>query len=92
MGSCSCLLQGGGLEVLLIEEEAGGLDMAMGSSGLCLSILDFLNNVLKLSMEDSSIGVIQHGDHIGQKWLGLAEAEKNSGFDYHVSGVGLSQN
>jgi hypothetical protein len=26
------------------------------------------------------------------QWLGLAEAEKNSGSDYHVSGEGLSWN
>jgi hypothetical protein len=60
------LLQGGGLG-LFLEEEAGGLDAATGSSGLRLGILDLLDDGLKPSTEGSSLGVIRHGNRTGQK-------------------------
>jgi hypothetical protein len=64
-GSCSRLLQGGGLGLLLLEEEVGGLDVATGSDGLRLGVLGLLNDGLELSMEGSSLGVIRHGDRMG---------------------------
>jgi hypothetical protein len=45
-GSGSCLLQGGCLGLLFLEEEAGGLDAATGSGGLRLSVLGLLDNAL----------------------------------------------
>jgi hypothetical protein len=64
-GSCSRLLQGGGLGLLL--EEAGGLDAATGSGGLRLGVLGLLDDGLKLSTEGSSLGVVRHGDRTRQK-------------------------
>jgi hypothetical protein len=66
MGSCSRLLQGGGLG-LLLEEEAGGLDAAMGSGSLRLDVLYLLDDGLEPSTKDSSLGVIRHGDRTGQR-------------------------
>jgi hypothetical protein len=61
MYSCSCLLQGGGLGLLLLlEEEAGGLDAATGSG-----ILGLLDNGLESSMEGRSLSVVRHGDRMG---------------------------
>jgi hypothetical protein len=54
MGSCSRLLQGGGLG-LLLEEEACGLDAATHSGGLRLSVLGLLDDGLEPSTEDSSL-------------------------------------
>jgi hypothetical protein len=56
--SGSCLLQGGGLGLLLLKEEVGGLDAATGNGGLRLGVLD---DGLEPSTEGSSLGVIQHG-------------------------------
>jgi hypothetical protein len=67
MGSCSRLLQGGGLGLLLLEEEAGGLDTTTGSGGLRLGVLGLLDNDLEPSTEDSSLGVVRHGDRTGQR-------------------------
>jgi hypothetical protein len=66
-GNCSHLLQGGGLRLLLLEEEAGGLDVVMGSGGLCLGVLGFLDDGLEPSTEGSSLGVVWHGDRMGQR-------------------------
>jgi hypothetical protein len=77
MGSCSRLLQGGGLGLLL----PGSLDAAMCSDGLRLSILSLLDDGLELSTEGSSIGVIRHGDRIGQRTssgMNSAGSEMNS--------------
>jgi hypothetical protein len=65
--SCSRLLQGGGLGLLLLEEEEGGLDAATGSGGLRLGILGLLHDGLELSTEGSSLGVVRHGDCTGHK-------------------------
>jgi hypothetical protein len=67
MGSCSRLLQGSGLGLLLIEEEVGGLDAVTGSGGLHLGILSLLDDGLEPSMEGSSLGVVWHGDCMGQR-------------------------
>jgi hypothetical protein len=64
---CSRLLQGGGLGLLLLEEEASGLDAATGSSGLRLGVLGLLDDVLLPSMEDSNLGVIRYGDCMGHR-------------------------
>jgi hypothetical protein len=53
MGSCTHLLQGGGLG-LLLEEEAGGLDTATRSGGLRLDVLGLLDDGLEPSTEGSS--------------------------------------
>jgi hypothetical protein len=37
----------------------------MGSDGLRLSVLDLLDDGIEPSTEGSSLGVIQHGDHMG---------------------------
>jgi hypothetical protein len=65
MGSCSCLLQGDGLGLLI--EEAGSLDTETGSSGLRLSVLGLLDNGLEPSTEGSSLGVVRHGNCTGQR-------------------------
>jgi hypothetical protein len=62
--SCSRLLQGDGLG-LLLEEEAGGLDTATGSGGLRLGVLGLLDDGLESSTEDSSLDVVRHGNRIG---------------------------
>jgi hypothetical protein len=67
MGSGSRLLQGGGLGLLLHKEEADGLDVATGSGGLRLGILDLYDDGLESSTEGSSLGVVRHGDHTGQR-------------------------
>jgi hypothetical protein len=67
VGSCSRLLQGGGLGLLFLEEEASGLDAATGDGGLRLSVLGLLDDGLKLSMEGSSLGVVRHGGCTGQR-------------------------
>jgi hypothetical protein len=64
--SCSRLLQGGGLG-LLLEEEAGGLDAATGSGGLRLSVLGLLDDGLELSTEGSSLDIVWHGDRTRQR-------------------------
>jgi hypothetical protein len=64
MGRCSRLLQGNGLG-LLLEEEAGGLDVATGSGGLRLDVLGLLDDGLESSTESSSLIVVRHGDHTG---------------------------
>jgi hypothetical protein len=64
MGSCSHLLQGSGLG-LLLEEEAGGLDAVMGSGGLRLGVLGLLDDGLEPSVEGSNISVVRHGDRTG---------------------------
>jgi hypothetical protein len=63
-GSCSRLLQGDGLG-LLLKEEVGGLDAIMGSGGLRLGVLS-----LEPSTEGSSLGVIRHGDRTGLRTSG----------------------
>jgi hypothetical protein len=63
-GSCSRLLQCGGLG-LLLEEEAGGLDAATGSGSLRLGVLGLLDDGLEPSTEGSSLGVVRHGDRTG---------------------------
>jgi hypothetical protein len=70
MGSGSRLLQDGGIELLLLEEEAGGLDIAAGSGGLRLDVLSLLDDGLEPSAEDSNLGVVQHGDRTGQRTSG----------------------
>jgi hypothetical protein len=65
MGSCSHLLQGGGLG--LLEEEAGGLDAVMHSGGLNLSVLSLLVDGLELSMKGSRFSAVRHGDRTGQR-------------------------
>jgi hypothetical protein len=67
MGSCSHVLQGDGFRLLLLEEEAGGLDAATGSDGLRLGVLSLLDDGLEPSTEDSSLGVIRHDDRTGQR-------------------------
>jgi hypothetical protein len=64
-GSCSRLLQGGGLG--LLEEEAGGLDAATRSNGLRLDVLSLLDNGLEPSTEGSSLGVVRQDDRTGQR-------------------------
>jgi hypothetical protein len=59
-GSGSRLLQGGGLGLLLLEEEVGGLDTATGSGGLRLSVLDLHDDGIEPSTEGSSLGVVRH--------------------------------
>jgi hypothetical protein len=68
--SCSRLLQGGGLGLLLLEEDAGGLDTATGSGGLRLGVLGLLDDGLEPSTEGSSLGVVRHGDRMGQRTSG----------------------
>jgi hypothetical protein len=63
MSNCSHLLQGSGLGLLL--EEAGGLDVVMGSGGLRLGVLGLLDNGLEPSAEGSNISVVRHGDRTG---------------------------
>jgi hypothetical protein len=63
--SYSCLLQGSGLGLLLLEEEAGGLDAARGSDDLRLGVFDLLDDGLEPSTEGSGLGVIRHGDRTG---------------------------
>jgi hypothetical protein len=63
--SCSRLLQGGGLGLLL--EEAGGLDAMTGSDRLRLDVLGLLDDGLKPSTEGSNLGAIRHGDRTGQR-------------------------
>jgi hypothetical protein len=63
--SCSRLLQGGGLG--LLEEEAGGLDVATSSSGPRLGVLGLFDDGLESSMEGSNLGVARHGDRTGQR-------------------------
>jgi hypothetical protein len=63
-GSCSCLLQGGGLG-LHLEEEAGGLYAATCSGGLHLGILSLLDDGLEPSTEGSSLDVVRHGERTG---------------------------
>jgi hypothetical protein len=65
--SCSCLLQGGGLGLLFLKEEAGGLDAATGSGGLRLSVLGLLDDGLELSTEGSSLDIVWHGDRTRQR-------------------------
>jgi hypothetical protein len=65
MGSCSRLLQGGGLG--LLEEEAGGLDAVTGSGGLRLEVLVLIDDGLEPSTEGSSLDVVRHGDRTGQR-------------------------
>jgi hypothetical protein len=67
MSSGSRLLQGGGIGLLLSEEEAGGLDAATGSGGLSLGVPGLLDDGLEPSMEGSSLGVIRHDDRTGQR-------------------------
>jgi hypothetical protein len=67
MGSSSRLLQGSGLGLLLREEEASGLDVAMGTGGLRLGVLGLLDDVLELSTEGSSLDVVRHDDRTGQR-------------------------
>ena len=66
-GSGSRLLQGGGLGLLLREEEASGLDAATGSGGLRLGVLSLLDDGLELSTEGSNLGVVRHDDRMGQR-------------------------
>jgi hypothetical protein len=66
MGSCSRLLQGSGIG-LLLEEVAGGLDVTMRSSGLFLGVLGLLNDGLEPSTEGSNLGVVRHGDRTGRE-------------------------
>jgi hypothetical protein len=47
------LLQGGNLGLLLLGEEAGGLDAATGNGGLRLGILGLLDDGLEPSREGS---------------------------------------
>jgi hypothetical protein len=70
MGSDSHLLQGGGLGLLLREEEAGDLDAAMGSGGLRLGVLGLLDDGLEPSTEGSILGVVRHGDRTWQRTSG----------------------
>jgi hypothetical protein len=65
-GSCSRLFHGGGLG-LLLEEEAGGLDAAIGSGSLRLGVLGLLDDDLEPSTEGSSLGVVRYGDRTGQR-------------------------
>jgi hypothetical protein len=65
-GSCSRLLQGSGLG-LLLEDEAGGLDAATGSDGLRLGVLSLLDDGLEPSTEGSSLDVVRHGDRTRQR-------------------------
>jgi hypothetical protein len=65
MGSCSRLLQGGGLR--LLEEEADGLDAVTGNGGLRLDVLSLLDDGLEPSTEGSNLGVVRHGDRTGQR-------------------------
>jgi hypothetical protein len=65
--SCSRLLQGGGLGLLLLEEDAGGLDAATGSGGLRLGVLGLLDDGLEPRTEGSNLGVVRHGDRTGQR-------------------------
>jgi hypothetical protein len=52
---------------VLLEEEEGGLDVATGSGGLRLGVLDLLDDGLEPSTEGSSLAVIRHGDRTGQR-------------------------
>jgi hypothetical protein len=70
MSSCSRLLQGGDLGLLLLEEEAGGLDVARGSGGLRLGVIGLLDDGLEPSTEGSSLDVVWHGDHTRQRTSG----------------------
>jgi hypothetical protein len=45
----------------------GGLDAVMGSGGLRLGILGFLDDGLEPSTEGNSLGVVQYGDRTGQR-------------------------
>jgi hypothetical protein len=65
-GSGSCLLQGGGLG-LLLEEEVGGLDTATSSGCMRLGVLGLLDDGLEPSAEGSNLGVVRHGDRTGQR-------------------------
>jgi hypothetical protein len=47
--------------------DSGGLDAATGSGGLRLGVLGLLDDGLEPSTEGSSLGVIRHGDHTGQR-------------------------
>jgi hypothetical protein len=66
-GNCSRLLQGGGLGLLLLKEEAGGLDAVTRSGGLRLDVLGLLDDGLEPSMEGSNLGVVWYGDRTGQR-------------------------
>jgi hypothetical protein len=77
MGSCSRLLQGGGLG-LLLEEEVGILDAAMCSGNLRLGVLGLLDSGLEPSTEGSSLGVVRHGDRTGQTTGGDEQCHMSS--------------
>jgi hypothetical protein len=64
-GSCSRLLQGGGLG--LLEEEAGGLDAATRNGGLRLGVLGLLDDDLESSTDGSNLGIVRYGDRMGQR-------------------------
>jgi hypothetical protein len=66
-GNCSRLLQGGGLGLLLLEEEAGDLDATTCSGGLRLGVLSLLDDGLEPSTKGSSLGVVPQGDRTGQR-------------------------
>jgi hypothetical protein len=65
MGSGGHLLQGGGLGLLLLEEEAGGLDAVTGSGGLRLGVIGLLDDGLESSMKGSNLGVVRYGGGTG---------------------------
>jgi hypothetical protein len=64
--SCSRLLQGGGLR-LLLEEEADDLDAMTCSDGLRLNVLSLLDDGLEPSTEGSNLGVVRQGDRTWQR-------------------------
>jgi hypothetical protein len=60
------------------SSSSGGLDMATGRDGLCLSILGLLDDGLEPSMEGSSLGVVRHGDCTGQKMVVASDEQYHS--------------
>jgi hypothetical protein len=81
--NCSRLLQGSDLG-LLLEEEEDGLDATTGSDGLCLDVLNLLDDGFKPSTEGRSLNVVRHSDRTGQRtddggivsWIELVKAKK----------------
>jgi hypothetical protein len=60
--------ESGGLSLLFLKEESGGLNSATSSSGLCLGFFSLLNDGLEPSPNSGGVGVGRHGDRRRRLW------------------------